>query len=182
MANRFFPLDAGKTSWSSTVSESWSVTETTSASGRRRAICQQAYPQLTFGITFPALTDEELATLTGFYAQCKGALLPFYYKDALDYRAEKQALTANASGGYPCVAKTGEYVEPVSFVDNVTVYVDGEEDTGAKVSGGIITPSKSGAVTASYDYYRLVKFSGGFSVTQTFINVNTVTLSLVTVR
>ncbi len=186
MAVRIFPLSAGKTAWSSTKAQSWSVTEASSASGRRRAICNQLYPKYTFSITFNVLTDVELAMLTGFYALSKGALLPFYYKDAVDYHVEKQQLAAN-SGIYQCVIKSGDYVEPCYCVENLHVFVDGTEIINYTESNGAITVSASilgtsSVVTATYDYYWHVRFDGDLSVMQVLTDINKVNLKLVTVR
>lgn len=186
MATRIFPLSAGKTAWSSTKAQSWSVTESSSASGRRRAICNQLYPKYTFNVTFNVLTDDELATLAGFYALSKGALLPFYYKDAVDYHVEKQQLGASNST-YQCVIKSGDYVEPCQYVTNLHVYVDGTEVTDYTETNGVITVGASvwstgSVVTASYDYYWYVRFEGDLSVTQVLTDINKVSLKLVTVR
>lgn len=184
MAEKIFPLDAGMTAWSSTKSQTWSITESSSASGRRRAICSQAYPQYTFNVTFNVLTDDELATLAGFYSLCKGALIPFYYKDAIDYHVEKQSLAGN-NGTYQCVIKSGDYVEPCYFVENLHVYIDGVETKNFTEANGAINVSGAGtnsAITATYDYYWRVRFNGDLSVTQILDNINRVTLKLTTVR
>ncbi len=184
MATRIFPLDAGKTAWNSTKAQMWSVTESSSASGRRRAICSQAYPQYTFNVSFNVLTDDELARLAGFYSLCKGALLPFYYKDAVDYHVENQSL-ASDSGTYQCVIKSGDYVEPCYFVENLHVFIDGKETKNYTETNGGIVVSGAGTnsvVTATYDYYWRVRFNGDLSVTQVLDDVNRVTLKLVTVR
>ena len=184
MATKIFPLDAGKTAWNSTKAQSWSVTEASSASGRRRAICSQNYPQYTFSVSFNVLTDDELATLAGFYSLCKGSLIPFYYKDAVDYHAEKQGLAAD-NGVYQCVIKSGDYIEPCYFVENLHVYIDGVETKNFTETNGAINVSGAGTnsvITATYDYYWHVRFNGDLSVTQILDNVNRVTLKLTTVR
>ena len=181
MAALIFPLSAGMTAWSSTKAQSWSVTESSSASGRRRAICSQAYPKYTFNVTFNVLTDDELATLAGFYGKCRGALLPFYYMDAVDYHVENQTL-ANNNGTYQCVIKSGDYVEPAHKVENLHVYVDGVEVTDYTEENGVITLTAGGSVTATYDYYFYVRFDGDLSVTQVLTNINKVSVKLVTAR
>lgn len=183
MADRLFPLTSDKTAWNSVITETWSVTEQTSASGRRRAVCNQLYPQYSFDVTFPALTDAEIDLLMGFYAQCKGSLLPFYYKDAVNYRVESQQLSQNASGAYNCVIKKGNYVEPCSKVDNLTVFKDGVKTTAYTETNGVINiEAGNSVITASYNYYWYVKFSGELSVVQMVPNVNKVSLKLLTVR
>lgn len=184
MADRYFPLNSNKTAWNSVVTEAWSVTEQASASGRRRAVCNQLYPQYSFDITFPVLTNEELDLLMGFYSQCKGSLLPFYYKDAIDYHVEDQQLAQNSSGTYNCVIKKGNYVEPCRKVDNLRIFKNGLETMNFTENNGVVSVSNVGTavVTATYEYYWYVKFSGELSVTQMLPNTNKVSLKLLTVR
>ena len=184
MAERIFPLDAGRTSWSSTLSQAWEVTQTETASGRRRAICSQLYPKLTFNVNFSALTDTEVNTLLGFYSRCKGTLLPFWYKD-YGARIEMQELARNDDGKYQCFIDQGGYIIGCERVDRLRVYVDGTETLDFDVENGLVTIPAATAeskVLACYDYYWRVRFSENLSITQTFANINTVSLKLVTVR
>lgn len=186
MAERIFPLDSGKAAWSSTLAQAWSVTQTETASGRRRAICSQLYPSYTFNVTFPCLTDAQLDVLMGFYAQCKGGLLPFWFKDyGSGARVEMQKLARGQDGTYQCVVQRGDYVLACEKVDNVRVYIDNTETLDFTVDNGVLTvPSATVAsvVTACFDYYQRVRFADTLSVTQTFININKVSLKLATVR
>lgn len=126
MAERIFPLDSGETAWSSTLQQAWEVTQTETASGRRRAICSQLYPKLSFNVSFTALDDKNLSLLIGFYAKCKGTLLPFFYKD-YGARVELQELSRDDSGKYQLFIKNGGYVLPCEKADNVSVYIDDKE-------------------------------------------------------
>lgn len=177
-----FPIDAGKTAWDSTKTQSWAVTEQETASGKRRAICNQLYPRYTFSIRFPVLRDDELDTLMGFYGLRKGSLIPFFYKDCIDYHMEKQTLQPNADGKYQCVINTGGFLEPCYYVENLHVFVNDVEVTNFTQSGGLITLTASGTVTASYDYYWRVRFESSISSVKVFKNVNEVSLKLTTVR
>lgn len=184
MAERFFPLEAGSAAWNSTVSQTWEVTQTETASGRRRAICGQLYPKLSFNVSFTALDDKHLSLLIGFYAKCKGTLLPFFYKD-YGARVELQELSRDESGKYQLFIKNGGYVLPCEKADNVSVYIDDKETADFTLDGDILTVPAATAksvVKASFDYYWRVRFTDTLSVTQSFANVNNVDLKLVTVR
>lgn len=184
MAERIFPLDSGETAWSSTLQQAWEVTQTETASGRRRAICSQLYPKLSFNVSFTALDDKNLSLLIGFYAKCKGTLLPFFYKD-YGARVELQELSRDESGKYQLFIKNGGYVLPCEKADNVRVYVDDNETVDFKLDGDVLTvpaATVKSVVKASFDYYWRVRFTDTLSVTQTFANVNNVNLKLVTVR
>lgn len=184
MAERIFPLDSGETAWSSTLQQAWEVTQTETASGRRRAICSQLYPKLSFNVSFTALDDKNLSLLIGFYAKCKGTLLPFSYKD-YGARVELQELSRDESGKYQLFIKNGGYVLPREKADNVSVYIDDKETADFTLDGDILTVPAATAksvVMASFDYYWSVRFTDTLSVTQTFADVNNVNLKLVTVR
>lgn len=185
MSERFFPLDAGASAWESTITQNWSVTEEKSASGKRRAISNQLYPSYTFAVEFSALNDKDVAVLMGFYATCKGSLLPFWYKD-FDAHIEMQELVHTDTGAYQCFNINGNYIEACEKIDNVRVYVDGTETLEYTESNGLIT-LKEGievkkSVCASYDYYRYVKFTGDLSIKQIVPGLNSVSLKLETVR
>ncbi|WP_304270791.1 DUF2460 domain-containing protein [Phascolarctobacterium succinatutens] len=184
MSERFFPLSSGKAAWESSIAQTWAVTEKKTASGKRRAISSQLYPSYTFSVDF-TLNDAEISQLAGFYARCKGGLLPFWYKD-FGAHAEMQELACDAGGAYQCVSITGGYVEACRKVDNLRVYVDGTETLDYSESGGLITLSAGTevhrSVCASYDYYRYVKFAGELSVKQLAPDINSVSLKLESVR
>lgn len=177
-----FPIDSGKTAWNSTMTQSWSVVEQETASGRRRAISNQLYPRHTFNIEFPLLRDEELDTLLGFYALRKGSLVPFFYKDAIDYHIENQPLQINTAGKFQCVVNVGGFIEPCEYVENLHVFVNGVETKNFTESGGLISISASSGVSATYDYYWKVKFDDSITTTKLFKNANRVALKLITVR
>lgn len=184
MSERFFPLSSGRAAWESSIAQAWAVTEKKTASGRRRAISNQLYPSYTFSVDF-TLDDAEISQLAGFYASCKGGLLPFWYKD-FGAHAEMQELARDASGTYQCVSINGGYVEACQKVDNLRVYVDGTETLDYSESRGLITLSAGTevrrSVCASYDYYRYVKFAGELSVKQLAPDINSVSLKLESVR
>lgn len=184
MSERVFPLSSGRAAWESSIAQTWAVTEKKTASGRRRAISNQLYPSYTFSVDF-TLDDAEISQLAGFYASCKGGLLPFWYKD-FGAHAEMQELARDANGAYQCVSINGGYIEACQKVDNLRVYVDGTETLDYSESGGLITLSAGTevrrSVCASYNYYRCVKFAGELSVKQLAPDINSVSLKLESVR
>lgn len=184
MANYFFPLDPGKVSWKTQYSQSWDVAEVKSASGRRRALVSQLYPDRKIHISFPAINKQEVDTLIGFYEARKGAWQPFFYKDYTDYRVERQTLVRGSDGRYQCVVAHGGAVSPAEYVDNVKVYANGNElnKNAFTVSGGKISTTAQGTITASYDYYYKVVFEKSISVGQLFDDVYAVSLTLSEVR
>ena len=120
----------------------------------------------------------------GFYAKCKGTLLPFFYKD-YGARVELQDLSRDDNGKYQLFIKNGGYVLPCEKADNVRVYVDDKETADFTLDGDILTvptATPKSVVKASFDYYWRVRFLDTLSVTQNFENVNNVNLKLVTVR
>ena len=134
--------------------------------------------------SFTALDDKNLSLLIGFYAKCKGTLLPFFYKD-YGARVELQELSRDESGKYQLFIKNGGYVLPCEKADNVSVYIDDKETADFTLDGDILTvpvATAKSVVMASFDYYWRVRFSDTLSVTQTFADVNNVNLKLVTVR
>lgn len=189
MASLIFPLDARKVKWSSSVEQSWEVNEQVSASGKRRAISYQSLPAWTFNIDFPYLTAAEKDQLFAFYTRVKGQLVPFYYKDAENYKVENLTLIKNSDGTYQLVANMNGQQEPVEYADKLTVYVDGTEQAASSYSldNGAIkfttAPADTAVVKASYEYYWKVVFSKTkITVTQIFKNVFKVSLAMKVVR
>lgn len=89
-------------------------------------------------MSFTALDDKNLSLLMGFYAKCKGTLLPFFYKD-YGARVELQELSRDESGKYQLFIKNGGYVLPCEKADNVRVYVDDNETVAFTLDGDVLT-------------------------------------------
>ena len=92
-----------------------------------------------------------------------------------------------SSSKYQCVARIGSYVEPVEYVENVTVLVNGAivPTTNYTVSGGIITFRQipSGTVTANYTYYwKVILADDGLTISKKFDNINTAEIKLEVAR
>lgn len=183
MANYFYPLESGREAWKSKISPSWTITEQTTASGRRRALIEQAYPKWQINLEYKALNNEEAQALQGFYCLRKGGFEPFYFKCYEYHKAEKQRLGTNTDGTYQCVANLGGYVEPVSYVEKLTVYINGVKTTNYTLNNGRISlAAGSGTVTADYEYYLKVHFVGALTISNVFEDVNNVSVTLEGVR
>lgn len=184
-----FPINPKRVKWSSEVTQSWTVNEQTSASGKRRAMSYQTLPAWQFNLEFPALTAEERDKLFAFYSRCKGSLLPFFYKDAESYKADKLRLAQNTDGSFQLVAYMHGQQEPIEYADNLTVYVDDTEqdastytlDNGAIVFSSV--PASTSTVTASYEYYWKVCFSESkITLKQIFKDIFSASVKLKVVR
>lgn len=184
MAELFFPIDSGRVSWNTSVSQTWNIEEQKSASGRRRTLCQQQLPGWKFKLTFPDLTRLERDDLLAFYSKCKGKHKSFLYNDFTDGHIERQRLNKGEGNKYQCFAFIGSYVEAVEYVDNVRVYLDGKETKNFTVSKGAIEiPDVQGKeVAADYDYYWRVCFVNDITVTQKFRDIFSASLTLEVVR
>lgn len=181
MADRFFPIDTNKASWSDTIGIQWAIQKQESASGLIRAIVEQDLPKYEYALSFPMLSKAEAESIIGFFNICRGQLLPFYIK-GYNAHVEKQELGKLPDGKYQLVKKHGDFVEPVERVENLEVFVNGSKVTNYTESGGKITLSTSGTVTASYDYFDKVRFGGNISLTEKFENVWSCSIKVVTAR
>lgn len=167
MSGMVFPISTGKTAWKSKIGQEWTVEEERAGSGRRRTLINQAEPAITFDLNFPALTRQQRDQLTGFYARMRGSFDSFWYKDYSHHTAVGQGLPKGTDGKYQCLIVTGEYAEPAYKVENLKVYIDGVQTTDFTEQNGLITVAAGNKqVTADYDYYYKVAFSGALSVTE----------------
>lgn len=184
MAN-YFPISPGKAAWNSSITQAWDIQEAKAASGKRRTLCQQAYPAWTFKLKFPALDAAQVVLLMNFYAKMKGKWGSFFYKDYTNNHVENVELPKNG-GQYYCISNLTTMAEPVSEVENVHLFIDGVETEDFTVAKGIITPTEppdpDAVVTATYDYYYLVAFNGDLSISQVFNDLYTVSITLEVVR
>lgn len=186
MADLFFPINNGLVNWGTTINQHWNVEVAKSASGRRRTLCQQAYPSWEFSLSFPSLSKRDRDALLGFYAQCQGTFKSFFYKDFSDHRAEGQVLKQTPDGLYNFVIPFMGYEEPCEHVDNVKIYVDGQEVTEFDVDGGkvgiYLADEGEHVVTADYDYYWRVCFENSIGFTEIFNDLYSMDLKLEVVR
>lgn len=180
----FFP-NIRRFSWKSKKTQKWNTTSQRSASGMERTMTNQFYPAWTIEASYPAITDDEARELQGFTALQKGASEPFWWLDPEDYQATNQVLAPLGNNQYQAVMVQGGYVEPVEYIDNVTVRVAGSVVTNYSLNGGTITftSAPSGEVTADYRYYWKTKLSNdGITIEKIFDNVNKCSFELEVVR
>lgn len=165
--------------WDSEKQMSFNTQVQRSGAGRTRTMTNLHYPDWTITTKINYLTDEQARQLFGFVAMVKGAYEPFLWKDPEDCHVDKVQLPLISIGLYQCVMKMGEYVEPTAQVEKATVYVSGVQQTPDKytIEGGTIrfkqVPVSSAIVTATYDYYWLVRFKDdGMGVKKVFQDIN----------
>ena len=180
MVDRIFPISIGKSSWDGSIKQSWDVQLQESASGLFRGLVEQDLPSYEYDLKFPHLDEQEKNAILGFFAQCKGALMPFYIN--LGGHIDNQQLAKGTDGKYPFIKVYGSYVEPIGKVENVTVFVNGVKTTNYTIEGGKLSVAGTGTVTATYDYYEYVRFGKDLSVKQIFNNLYSVSLKVVTAR
>lgn len=182
---RFFPNNR-KFAWDSSKSQKWNTAIQRAGSGMTRTMTSQFYPAWTIKASYPGLTDDEARELQGFVSLCKGSHEPVWWLDPEDYEVKGLQIPAINSTQYQAVMQQGGFVEPVEYIDNVTVYVNGVAQTsGFSVADGVITFSTapSGIVTADYRYYWKMMFvDDGISIQRIYKNINKATIKLEVVR
>lgn len=180
----------GKCAISSTKKQKWNTEIHVSGSGRCRSMTNQLYPKWTISAMLQPLSDQEARVLNGFVASLRGGYEPFLWKDPEDYHEQGTTLAKISSTVYQAVMKMGDYVEPVEYIENVSVYVNGTKQAASAytVSNGYVTfstaPASNATVTADYDYYWKVRFDDdGMGIDHVFDNLNrSERFKLVTVR
>lgn len=180
MALQKFPVALQpKVAYNSSKHQSWDTEVYESASGRYRSLSNQLYPKWKISVLIQPLTDAEARTLMGFVAARKGGYEPFLWKDAEDYHEQGVGLAKVSNTKYQAVARFGNYVEPVEYIENVEVFVNGtkQASTSYTVSNGYVTfksaPASGATVTANYDYYWKVRFDDdGMGIEHIFDNIN----------
>lgn len=178
-----FPLNPAKVSWDTKMKQEWDVTTFKSAGQVRKALVQQEYPRWIIEISFPYLKKCEANALLAFYAQCKGQWRPFFYKDAERYKVTDKTLQKGSDAKYQAVIPYSGYEEPAKLIDNVVMYVDGEESDAFSVNGGKIMVTTTGTeIKFDYEYYYKCVFANSISVKQKFFNFYTVSLQLEVVQ
>lgn len=168
----------------------WNTEIQKSGSGRVRTMTNQLYPEWTIETKFAYLSDEEYRKLLGFVALCKGAFEPFLWLDPEDHAETGVQLPVVTPGTYQCLRRMGPYIEPVEYVENVTVYVDGKKRSAADytITNGCVVfgtaPASTAVVTADYTYWWKVMFKDdGLTVERVFQHINkTKSFKLITVR
>ena len=178
MVMRKFPK-LKKFSFTSTKKQKWNTRIQMSGSGKARSMTNQLYPQWIISAKLLHLTREEANELMGFAALLKGNYEPFLWLDPEDYEEKGVQLPMISPGVYQAVMRIGGYAEPVDYIENVTVYIDGAKQSSgvySVVNGMIkfsISPSASSKVTADYTYYWKVRFTQDeMEIQNIFVNLN----------
>ena len=149
-----------------------------SGSGKTRSMTNQLYPQWIISAKLLHLTREEANELMGFVALLKGNYEPFLWLDPEDYEEKGVQLPMVTPGVYQAVMRIGGYTEPVDYIENVTVYIDGtKQSSGYSVTNGTVKfstpPSANSKVTADYTYYWKVRFAQDeMEIQNIFVNLN----------
>ena len=149
-----------------------------SGSGKTRSMTNQLYPQWIISAKLLHLTRAEANELMGFVALLKGNYEPFLWLDPEDYEEKGVQLPMITPGIYQAVMRIGKYTEPVDYIENVTVYIDGtKQSSGYSVTNGTIKfstpPSANSKVAADYTYYWKVRFSQDeMEIQNIFVNLN----------
>lgn len=187
MAIKKFP-NIRSFAWNSTKAQKWDTTVQKSASGKVRTLTNQLYPEWTITASLPMISDAEANTLHGFVALLKGSYEPFLWLDPEDNKAVGQRLVPT-NGYYQCVMAMGSYAEPAEYVEDLRVFINGEEaDVGTyTVERGAITfdvaPSADDVVTADYTYYwKVMLADDGLTVTKIFKDINKASIKMVVAR
>ena len=179
--------DLRRFAWESTKSQKWETTSQRSASGRMRTLTNQLYPNWTITASYNCLTDAEARQLHGFAASVKGGFEPFLWLDPEDYQEKGRPLAALDGTRYQATMKLGEHVEPVEYIENVAVYVDGirQNPSSYSIDAGVVKfkTTPAGTVTADYTYYWRVHFADdGLEIEKIFQDANKASLTLEVVR
>ena len=168
-----------KLAYSSTKTQKWNTQVQKSGSGKVRTLTNQLYPEWTITAKLIELTNAEARRLMGFAALIKGAHTPFLWLDPEDYEEKGIQLPLITAGTYQAVMKMGDYVEPVEYIEKVTVYVDGVKQASSAytVTGGTVkfktAPVSTAKVTADYTYYWKVMFADdGIDIERQYLNIN----------
>lgn len=149
-----------------------------SGSGKTRSMTNQLYPQWIISAKLLHLTREEANELMGFVALLKGNYEPFLWLDPEDFEEKGIQLPMIAPGVYQAVMRIGKYTEPVDYIENVTVYVDGtKQSSGYSITNGTVKfstpPAANSKVTADYTYYWKVRFTQDeMEIQNIFVNLN----------
>lgn len=150
-----------------------------SGSGKARSMTNQLYPQWIISAKLLHLTREEANELMGFVALLKGNYEPFLWLDPEDFEEKGVQLPMVSPGVYQAVMRIGGYTEPVDYIENVTVYIDGVKQSSGtySVTNGMVkfsvSPSASSKVTADYTYYWKVRFAQDeMEIQNIFVNLN----------
>ncbi|MGM9582399.1 MAG: DUF2460 domain-containing protein, partial [Phascolarctobacterium sp.] len=173
MAVKKFPLIKGL-AWASSKMQKWQTTVQRTASGRVRTLTNQLYPLWYITAKYNAISDANARIIQGFVADIKGSYQPFYWLDPEDSKAVNMPLAKLSNVVYQACMQQGDYIEPVSYIEDLKIYFDGElQKSGYSLNGGVITfsvaPPEGAKVTADYTYFWKVQLDGdGLTINRSF--------------
>ncbi|MGD9613844.1 MAG: DUF2460 domain-containing protein [Alphaproteobacteria bacterium] len=156
----------------------WPVTRTIvqatrtqhSISRRETKLLDQLYPiwEWTLAIEFLRDLNAEMRLLAGFYLARHGSFEPFLFADPTDFITGNETLgTGNGvKTTFQLVRSFGEYVEPITAPNVVTIKQDGVVTSAGLYSvnagTGVVTfssaPANGVIVTADFTYYFRCRF------------------------
>lgn len=122
MTDLFFPHLPGL-SWGCVKTPIWSTKIYTSIGGVEVRTASFTYPIWKFRLSYEMLRGgqafNEINQLMGFFNQCRGALLPFWYQDPHDHMANREpiGLSSSCQCDYTLVRTLGGFTEPVHVVN-----------------------------------------------------------------
>lgn len=186
MALKKFP-NIRRFAWESTKTQKWNTTIQRTASGRLRTMTSQLYPAWTIEASYNVITDAEARQLLGFVAGLKGSAEPFLWLDPEDYEEKGQQLAQLDGVRYQAVMRQGDHLEPVEYIEDVKVYIDGIlQGSGTyTVDSGIVTfkSTPAGVVTADYTYYwKVVLADDQLKIEKIFKDANKATITMEVAR
>lgn len=154
--------------WNNTKTPSFDVTIQKSGSGRRKTLCQHAYPEWELSCSFTALDHRAVDKIAGFFGKVYGATTPFLWKDMEDY---KQAGTQFGVGDgtetdFQLLRQWGQgmFYEPVldPIASSLVVYKDGIRQAVTLGTDGVVTfataPAAGVVLSADFHYFWRVSF------------------------
>lgn len=148
--------------------EDWSfVAVKKTGSGRRKTLCNRAYPDWRISVKFTGLDDLLVEKIAGFIGQQRGPFAEFLWLDPTYFQETAVRIgTGNGSNkAFQLLRNFADlYVVPVTdyVAGTLTVYSNGSPVTVSSVSDGLVTlanaPASGAVVTATFQYYWRVAF------------------------
>lgn len=154
--------------WNSEKRQKWNTLLQKSGNGRRKTLCQQAYPEWELECSYTCLDDDEIARAAGFFASMQGTTKPFLWLDSEDYQETGVRIgTGNGTTTeFQLLRNLGDYfVEPVRdpIAETVKIYINGSLTSITLLTDGWLKfsspPPSNSVITADFKYYWRVAFN-----------------------
>lgn len=184
------PKELDTWAWESTKTMTFHTIIKRSGTDKVRTMTNQLYPSWEINAKLNKLTNNQVRILFGFFAKIKGSYEPFLFLDPEDNSETDIRLPLAKVGEYQVIRKLGEFVEPVAYIENEKIYINGvlARKDEYELDNGIIRfkapPTSDAKITASYTYYWKVMLADDkVGITSVFKNFNrSKMLKLVSVR